>query len=71
MLFTLHEKLLSWAISQLALLRASHFLGWHNFAAEALSRQCIGLGVWHLHPEVVSQIWKRFGKAQLVLFTDV
>ncbi|KAL0181298.1 hypothetical protein M9458_023704, partial [Cirrhinus mrigala] len=45
-----------------------HVPGHLNVGADVLSRQGPRPGEWMLHPEVVKQIWKVFGPAQVDLF---
>ncbi|KAI2662206.1 Contactin-associated protein 1 [Labeo rohita] len=49
-------------------LRAVHVPGHLNMGADILSRQGLRPGEWILHPEVVKQIWRVFGQAQVDLF---
>ncbi|KAI2655953.1 Transposon Tf2-6 polyprotein [Labeo rohita] len=53
---------------KLLLLRAVHVPGHLNVGADVLSRQGPRPGEWMLHPEMVKQIWKVFGPAQVDLF---
>ncbi len=49
-------------------LRAVYIPGHLNVGADILSRQGPRPGEWRLHPEVVKQIWRVFGQAQVDLF---
>ncbi|KAL0159107.1 hypothetical protein M9458_047183, partial [Cirrhinus mrigala] len=49
-------------------LRAVYVPGHLNLGADILSRQGPRPGEWMLHPEVVKQIWRVFGPAQVDLF---
>ena len=62
------ERLLLWAHAHLASLRAAFIPGAQNTAADMLSRAGPQEGDWHLHTQVVQQIWMRFGQAQVDLF---
>lgn len=64
------NRLLVWAHTHLLSLRAVHLPGVVNIAADLLSRQVPGGADWRLHPEVVSLIWKRFGRAEIDLFAS-
>ncbi len=61
-------ELLTWAASHLAGLRAMYLPGDQNPVADFLSRCKPAPGEWQLHPEVVEQIWQRFGRAEVDLF---
>ncbi len=58
-----------WVVpGQTPLARAVHIPGHLNMGADILSRQGPRPGEWMLHPEVVKQIWRVFGQAQVDLF---
>ncbi|XP_076144523.1 uncharacterized protein LOC143127104 [Alosa pseudoharengus] len=64
------RELLLWAFVHLPSLRAMYVPGVQNRAADLLSRTGPLPGEWRLHPEVVSQLWSRFGRAQADLFAS-
>ena len=64
------QVLLWWAAPRLASLRAIYVPGVENTAADLLSRSGPLAGEWRLHPEVVSQLWARFGRASVDLFAS-
>lgn len=70
MLTEVTERLLTWAWPRLAGLRAAYVPGPQNLVADFLSRQSLQPGEWRLHPEVVSEIWRSFGRAQVDLFAS-
>ena len=70
MLTKITERLLTWAWPRLAGLRAAYIPGPRNQVADFLSRQSLQPGEWRLHPEVVSMIWRSFGRAQVDLFAS-
>ena len=58
-------KLLVWALTHLASLRAVYSVqcpGVPNRAADLLSRTGPLAGEWRLHPAVVAQLWSQFGR---------
>lgn len=59
-----------WAHPQFKSLRAMYVPGPTNLAADQLSRGGPLLGEWRLHPEVVRDIWDRFGAAVVDLFAS-
>ncbi|KAL0159179.1 hypothetical protein M9458_042904, partial [Cirrhinus mrigala] len=59
-LYKLAHQILVWSQGKLLSLRAVHIPGHPNVGADVLE--------WMLHPEVVEQIWKIFGPAQVDLF---
>ncbi|KAI2651801.1 Transposon Ty3-G Gag-Pol polyprotein [Labeo rohita] len=61
-------QILVWSQDKLLSLRAVHVPGHLNMGADILSRQGLRPGEWMLHPEVVKQIWRVFGQAQVDLF---
>ncbi|KAL0199681.1 hypothetical protein M9458_002868, partial [Cirrhinus mrigala] len=67
-LYKLAHQILVWSQDKLLSLRAVHVPGHLNVGADVLSRQGPRPGEWMLHPEVVKQIWKVFGPAQVDLF---
>uniref|UniRef100_A0A672Q0F6 Tripartite motif-containing protein 16-like n=1 Tax=Sinocyclocheilus grahami TaxID=75366 RepID=A0A672Q0F6_SINGR len=54
---------------ELQSLRAVHIPGLLNRTADELSRAMLP-GEWRLHPQTVQLIWRRFGAAQVDLFTS-
>ena len=69
-LHRLARDLLVWAHTHLLSLRAAFIPGSMNIAADILSRAGPPDGDWHLHPQVVQQLWDRFGTAQVDLFAS-
>ncbi|KAL0150616.1 hypothetical protein M9458_054077, partial [Cirrhinus mrigala] len=67
-LYKLAHQILVWSQDKLLSLRAVHVPGHLNMGADILSRQGPRPGEWMLHPEVVRQIWRVFGQAQVDLF---
>ncbi|KAI2660031.1 ORF V: Enzymatic polyprotein [Labeo rohita] len=67
-LYKLAHQILVWSQDKLLSLRAVHVSGHLNMGADILSRQGQRLREWMLHPEVVKQIWRVFGQAQVDLF---
>ncbi|KAI2651171.1 Transposon Ty3-G Gag-Pol polyprotein [Labeo rohita] len=67
-LYKLAHQILVWSQDKLLSLRAVHIPGHLNVGADILSRQGPRPGEWMLHPEVVKQIWRIFGSAQVDLF---
>ncbi len=67
-LYKLAHQILVWSQDKLLSLRAVHISGHLNMGADILSRQGPRPGEWMLHPEVVKQIWRDFGQAQVDLF---
>ncbi|KAI2660026.1 ORF V: Enzymatic polyprotein [Labeo rohita] len=67
-LYKLAHQILVWSQDKLLSLRAVHVPGHLNMGADILSRQGPRPGEWMLHPEVVKQIWRVFGQAQVDLF---
>ncbi|XP_059409232.1 uncharacterized protein LOC132143098 [Carassius carassius] len=61
-------QILVWAQDKFLSLRAVHIPGHMNMGADILSRQGPRPGEWRLHTEVVKQIWRVFGQAQVDLF---
>ncbi|XP_053089208.1 uncharacterized protein LOC128318105 [Pangasianodon hypophthalmus] len=64
----LAHQILEWSQGKLLSLRAVYIPGHLNMGADALSRQGPKPGEWRLHPDVVKQIWRVFGQAQVDLF---
>jgi hypothetical protein len=64
----LAHQILVWAQGKLLSLRAVYIPGRLNVGADTLSRQGLLSGEWMLHTEVVEQIWRVFGQAQVDLF---
>ncbi|KAK7933481.1 hypothetical protein WMY93_004377 [Mugilogobius chulae] len=69
-LHALSHSLILWADSHLLSLRATHVPGIMNRGADLLSRGIPRYKDWMLHNEVVSQIWERFGRAEVDLFAS-
>ncbi|KAL0196189.1 hypothetical protein M9458_009761, partial [Cirrhinus mrigala] len=67
-LYKLAHQILVWSQDKLLSLRAVYVPGHLNLGADILSRQGPRPGEWMLHPEVVKQIWRVFGPAQVDLF---
>ncbi len=66
----LARHLLLWSRKHLRSLRAIHIPGLLNRTADELSRAAHP-GEWRLHPQTVQLIWRRFGLAQVDLFTSL
>ena len=64
----LARKLTLWCDSRLASISAMHVPGLQNLGADLLSRGRFHYGDWTLHPGVVSQIFSRYGRAEVDLF---
>ncbi len=67
-LYKLVHQILVWSQDKFLSLRAVYIPGHLNVGADILSRQGPRPGEWRLHPEVVKQIWRVFGQAQVDLF---
>ncbi len=67
-LYKLAHQILVWSQDKLLSLRAVHIPGHFNMGADILSRQGPRPGEWMPHPDVVKQIWRVFGQAQVDLF---
>ncbi|XP_059371000.1 uncharacterized protein LOC132108312, partial [Carassius carassius] len=67
-LYKLAHQILLWSQGKLLSIRAVYIPGRLNVGADILSRQGPRPGEWMLHPEVVKQIWRVFGTAQVDLF---
>ena len=66
----LARNLILWSSCRLLSLRATHVPGSLNMGADLLSRDAPVYGEWALHPEIVEQIWARYGWAMVDLFTS-
>ncbi len=64
----LAHQILVWSQDKFLSLRAIYIPGHLNVGADILSRQGPRPGEWRLHPEVVKQILRVFGQAQVDLF---
>ncbi len=64
----LAHQILVWSQDKFLSLRAVYIPGHLNVGADILSRQGPRPGEWRLHPEMVKQIWRVFGQAQVDLF---
>ncbi|XP_062386517.1 uncharacterized protein LOC134075064 [Sardina pilchardus] len=69
-LLKLSRSLLLWSQEHLQSVRATHVPGSLNQGADLLSRGGPLVREWRLHPKVVSQIWDRFGRADVDLFAS-
>lgn len=69
-LLVMAENLLLWASEHLQSLKALHIPGLENRGADLMSRGGPLEDEWRLQPEVVQQIWSRFGKATVDLFAS-
>lgn len=69
-LCNLATVLWQWAHPLFLSLRAVHVPGVLNSAADIMSRGGPQPGEWRLHPEVVSELWRRFGRAEVDLFAS-
>lgn len=69
-LHTLAHRLIVWACSHLLSLRATHVPGVLNRGADLLSRGTPRYKDWKLNNGVVSQIWNRYGEAEVDLFAS-
>ena len=66
----LAEAIHRWAATHLLSIRAAHVPGRLNLGADLMSRGGTQGPEWHLKPEVVRQIWTRFGRADVDLFAS-
>ncbi|XP_047205469.1 uncharacterized protein LOC124857922 [Girardinichthys multiradiatus] len=69
----LHElayRLIIWTSSHLLSLRATHVPGVMNRGVDLLSKGNPRYKEWKLHSEVMTQIWKRYGRAEVDLFAS-
>ena len=64
------RQLLTWAFPRFLSLRAMYLPGPQNVVADFLSRQKPPSGEWRLHPEVVEEIWRLYGRAEVDLFAS-
>ncbi|KAL7864410.1 hypothetical protein AOLI_G00158300 [Acnodon oligacanthus] len=69
-LHRLTRKLLLWCGMRFLSLRATHVPGVLNRGADLLSRGNPLYGDWRLHPQVVTQLWQRYGQAAVDLFAS-
>lgn len=69
-LLTLSRSLLLWSEQHLCSIRATHVPGALNLGADLLSRGGPLVREWRLNPQVVSQIWDRWGRAHADLFAS-
>ena len=69
-LHMLAHRLIMWSSAHLLSLRATHIPGVLNLGADLLSRGNPRYKDWKLYSEVVAQIWKRYGRAKVDLFTS-
>ncbi|XP_059182347.1 uncharacterized protein LOC131961092 [Centropristis striata] len=69
-LHMLARRLILWSCGRLLSLRATHAPGVLNTGADLLSRGAPVYGEWTLHPEVVEQLWSRYGRAAVDLFAS-
>lgn len=69
-LHKLAQKLILWSSTRLLSLRATHVPGALNRGADLLSRGNPLYGEWVLHPQVVEQIWQKYGQAAVDLFAS-
>ena len=64
----LARRVILWSSTQLLSRRATHVPGVLNRGADLLSRGNPLYGEWRIHPQVVDQIWLRYGRAAVDLF---
>ena len=69
-LHRLARKVIIWSSSRLGSLRATHVAGVLNRGADLLSRGNPLFGEWKLHPQVVFQVFQRYGQAAVDLFAS-
>ena len=69
-LHKLAREIITWSSTRLLSLRATHVPGVLNRGADLLSRGNPLYGEWSLHPQVVGQIWQRYGQAAVDLFAS-
>ncbi|XP_029937836.1 uncharacterized protein LOC115380768 [Myripristis murdjan] len=69
-LHTLARRLILWSSERFLSLRATHVPGALNAGVDLLSRGGPVYGEWTLHPNVVKQIWTRYGRAAVDLFVS-
>ena len=63
------RKLILWSCGRLLSLRATHVPGGLNTGADLLSRGAPVYREWTQHPEIVQQMWARYGQVAVDLFT--
>lgn len=66
----LAHRLIVWSSSHLLSVRATHVPGIFNRGADLLSRGDPRYKDWKLHSEVVAQIWRIYGQAEIDLFAS-
>ncbi|XP_075948231.1 uncharacterized protein LOC142950206 [Anarhichas minor] len=64
------RKIIVWSSTRLLSLRATHVPGVLNRGADLLSRGNPLYGEWTLHPQVVKQVWQKYGQADVDLFAS-
>ncbi|XP_038153414.1 uncharacterized protein LOC119791417 [Cyprinodon tularosa] len=69
-LHRLARDIIMWSSTRVLSLRATHVAGILNRGADLLSRGNPLYGEWKLHPQVVEQIWQRYGRAAVDLFAS-
>ncbi|XP_028275797.1 uncharacterized protein LOC114445053 [Parambassis ranga] len=69
-LHALAHRLIVWSNVHFQSLRATHVPGILNCGADLLSRGIPLYADWRLHPEVVKQIWLRYGRATVDLYAS-
>ena len=69
-LLNIARRLLLWTHTHFLSVRAVYIPGVLNTGADIMSRGGPRHGDWSLHPELVIQIWNRFGKAEVDLFAS-
>lgn len=69
-LHELAKKIIMWCSPRLLSIRATHVPGVLNRGADLLSRGNPLYGEWRLHPQVVGQIWQRYGQAAVDLYAS-
>lgn len=69
-LHRLAREIIVWSSTRLLSLRPTHVPGILNRGADLLSRGNPLFGEWRLHPQVVEQIWQRYGRAAVDLFAS-
>lgn len=69
-LHRLARKILLWSSSRLGSLRATHVAQVLNRGVDLMSRGNPLFGEWKLHPQVVAQVFQRYGQAAVGLFAS-
>lgn len=69
-LHRLAQRIILWSSTRLLSLRATHVPGALNRGADLLSRGSPLYGEWVLHPQVVKQVWQKYGQATVDLFAS-